>query len=566
VLPIAAGISNGPNAGLYVFSGRKVAPGARTELLADSWFYDPMTNEWEQLPDVKAGGGAPRCVMAGTSTNWGDEGIIVMGGDSGELFMELENLRLRAAELGGGAGDALTLAHNAILDNHPGFSRDVLYFDVNRRVWSLIGELPFKSPVTTSAVWWGNDLVLPTGEVGPGVRTPDAWFGAPREDTDLSNQSDQPFHETVDLFVSDLRDGDPLIFRIPALALTARGTLLAACAERKGSHGDWADIDLIMRRSTDGGLTWDEPQYIAVSPGETVDNATFIVDEANDIIHFVHQINYHKCYYLRSEDDGLTWSEPVDITDAFKPLLEPRGWEVLAPGPGHGIRLTSGRLVVPVWVAQGPRAHRPSVTSTIYSDDNGETWHAGEVIADNIESAPNPSEMMAIELTDGRVMMSIRNESTRNRRLISYSDDGATNWTTPEFHAELYEPICMASMARLSTARHHDRDRILFSNPNSQDYTNVHLSWGARTRANVTVRMSYDEGQSWPVSRVLEPDLSGYSDLAASADGMIYCLYERDNLYEERGRFASKHISLARFNLAWLSGAQDVVQLSGGNE
>src|SRR5262249_23178878 len=145
--------------------------------------------------------------------------------------------------------------------------------------------------------------------------------------------------------------------------------------------------------------------------------------------------------------------------------------KVFATGPDHGIQLRSGRLVVPVWLSTGTggNAHRPSVTATIYSDDGGKTWNAGEVAVPNTEGKINPNETGPIETADGSVMLNVRNESKKHRRIVTVSKDGATGWSKPSFDEALKEPICMGGIVRYSTSPPADRNRILFCNPDNLD-------------------------------------------------------------------------------------------------
>ncbi len=179
-----------------------------------------------------------------------------------------------------------------------------------------------------------------------------------------------------------------------------------------------------------------------------------------------------RCFYLRSEDDGETFSAPVEITSAFEEFRAHYPWKVLATGPGHGIELKTGRLVVPVWLSrqsdQPGGDHRPSCVSTITSDDHGHSWHAGAIVVDHPQ-LKNPSESTVVELADGRVMINIRSEGAEHRRAVSYSADGAHDWTKPVLDPALLEPVCMASLVRFSTHPPADRDRILFSNPANLD-------------------------------------------------------------------------------------------------
>jgi sialidase-1 len=263
-----------------------------------------------------------------------------------------------------------------------------------------------------------------------------------------------------------------------------------------------------------------------------------------------------RCFSARSDDDGKTFTEPVEITSAFEPFRKHYDWKVLATGPGHGVQLRSGRLVVPVWLstASGPSAHRPSVITTIYSDDHGKSWQCGDVVATESDPLVNPSESVAVALASGGVLLNMRSEADAHRRAIATSPDGATKWTRPVFDEELVEPICMASLCRYSLPGKRTRDRILFSNPANLERADGKEKLGmSRDRKNLTVRLSYDECDTWPVAKTLEAGRSAYSDLAVGKDGMIYCLYEHTP--HEKGPGPS--IFLAKFNLAWLTDGKD---------
>ena len=382
----------------------------------------------------------------------------------------------------------------------------------------------------------------------------------------------QPFFEKINLFEAGT-DGYAH-YRVPAITVSAKGTVLVFAEARKSARGDWGTQDIVMRRSDDGGRTWDPPRVIAhvegeiqqnpvafaqdlAKPGEvTYNNIVPIADAETGALHFLFCIEYARAYYMRSDDDGQTFSEPVDITATFEQFRDEYDWKVIATGPGHGIRLSNGRLLVPVWLSDGTggHAHRPSIVSVIYSDDDGKTWEPGDVVVRHPD-LKNPSETLAIELSDGRVMLNIRNESPEHRRAVSYSADGATGWSAPEFHPELIEPICMGSLVRLSTEATRGRNRILFANPDSSEPRDPEKPEGNFKRQNVTVRLSYDEGGSWPVSRPIEPGVSGYSDLAVGPDGTIYLIYERGTP-TDRGTHV-QYLTVARFNLEWLSDGKD---------
>jgi sialidase-1 len=344
-------------------------------------------------------------------------------------------------------------------------------------------------------------------------------------------------------------------YRIPALLMTTKGALLAFCAARKGL-GDWDNIDIMMRRSTDGGRSWEPGRVIAERGTMTVDNPVPIVDRVTSAIHFLFQVNYSQLMYMRSDDDGRTFSTPVDITEvvhgfrrgwASDSTQQRYGWSVVAPGPGHGIQLSNGRLLSTLWMSS-QYVHRPSAIATIYSDDHGRTWQGGEVIPSDLR---NPSEHVAVELADGSVMLNIRSEGDEHLRAVSVSKDGATGWSKPVLQPDLYEPVCMASLLRLSRQPER-RNRLLFSNPESRGVAGMTDSrHNMRSRDNLTLRISYDEGKTWPVHKLLEAGGTGYSDLASGPDGTIYALYE------QVGKDGKHNLMFARLTLEWLTDGSD---------
>jgi sialidase-1 len=374
--------------------------------------------------------------------------------------------------------------------------------------------------------------------------------------------------EKADLFAANT-DGY-LMYRIPGLVVTANDVALAYCEARK-SGGDWAAIDVMLRRSPDGGKTWEPRRQIAhfgptvtknaaalalknVKPTDvTVNNPVMIADKAPGVVHFLYCVEYARCFYCRSTDDAKTFSEPVEVTAAFDGFRPEYPWTVIATGPGHGVQLKSGRLVVPVWLSTGTGggAHRPSVTSTIVSDDGGKTWRRGEVALPDTPEFINPNETVVVELTDGRVMLNARTESKAHRRAVAVSPDGAAGWTKPMFQPDLLEPICMGSLVRAPGKP----GGLLFANPDTLEKAGGKAAapGQSRDRKNLTVQYSPDDGRTWPAKRVLEPGNSGYSDLAVAADGTVLCFYERGTT-DGTPRTATKSLCVARFPLGWVTG------------
>lgn len=369
-----------------------------------------------------------------------------------------------------------------------------------------------------------------------------------------------PFIDRQDLF--EARTSGYRTYRIPGLAVTRNGVVLATTEARPGEGGDYADNDVLMRRSLDGGRTFgpavklvDHEDY---GPGPA-SNFAMIPDRADGRLHAVFCHDYARAFYLHSDDDGESFSTPVEITEVFDRFHDDYPWRVCATGPGHGLQLRGGRLIVPVWMSDGSgqefgpkhRGHRPSIVTLIYSDDHGLSWKRGEIVCrhgDVVDGVTvvNPSETIAAELADGRVMFNLRSESKAQRRLIATSPNGIGDWEMVGFDEALLEPICMASLLRYDWPDEGRAGRLLFANPANLEQTMA--SW-ACDRKRLTVRLSDDDGRTWPISRVLEAGPAGYSDLALLPAGTILCLYECgivERMCDDRC------LRLARFSLEWL--------------
>jgi hypothetical protein len=347
------------------------------------------------------------------------------------------------------------------------------------------------------------------------------------------------------------------IYRIPGIVVTYDGTLIAYCEARK-TGSDWADIDILMVRSTDSGQTWSAPVKLVdgVSTQNTMNNPVMIAERDSNTVHLLYSKEYAETFHLKSTDGGLTWTNPTnpqsnvpaDITAAFHESTYQ--WRVIAVGPGHGIQLDSGRLLASVWMANGgeaaPTAHSPSVVSTIYSDDHGNSWHIGDIVAADSPELSNPNESTIVQLSNGSVMINMRNNDAGNRRAVSISPDGISNWSTPVYDEELIDPLCFGSIVRYSEAGENsevgDKNRILFVNANSET-----------ARENLTLRMSEDEGETWTYSRLLQLGGAAYSDIAVGPDKSIYVFYEREPY---------KYLTIKKLGLDWLTSPPPTAQLN----
>lgn len=398
--------------------------------------------------------------------------------------------------------------------------------------------------------------------------------------TGVPATSEEPYFQKTTLFESE--QGGYERYRIPGIVITDRGTVIVSCdARRSAALADWSDIDLFIRRSPDLGRTWEAPVKLAhrdvhlnlkleVNPaaadlklsspaGLPFNNQTLLVNRRNGEILFVYCFNYSRTFIRRSQDEGITWSEPREIVTALNELRQLYPFRVIGTGPNHGIQLRDGRLLIPVWLStgRGSGGHRPSVVSSIYSDDDGETWHGGQIAAQETDPLVNPSETVAVELSGGGVLFSMRSESLQHRRGIAYSPDGATNWTRPEFSSDLAEPVCMAGIERLSYPVSGERSRIVYSHCDNGTEADPRSRSRFFVRRNLTVRLSYDEGRSWPDGRVIEPGYAGYSDITVAPDGTMFCFFETGVAGGTASANNTGSLVLAHFNLEWLTSGRD---------
>ncbi|CAL9378514.1 hypothetical protein SUDANB145_01019 [Streptomyces sp. enrichment culture] len=342
-------------------------------------------------------------------------------------------------------------------------------------------------------------------------------------------------------------------FRIPALVRTTDGTLLAFAEGRVRNCGDAADIDIVLKRSTDGGRTWGPLRVVNDGGGDTHGNPAPVVDRATGRVLLVETYNTGRAddagcavpcdrtpHLQYSDDDGLTWSEPRDLSAEIRPA----GWNSwYATGPVHGVQLTAGahagRLVLGVnaesWDGGRVTANHAAL---VVSDDGGDHWRIGATdtwpVADDGTFRQKPSEVTLAELADGTLLVSGREEDGTDlgHRTQTVSRDGGDSFAAP-FAAvpDLYTPQVQGALLRLG-------DRVLLSAPADPD-----------RRRTMAIRSSWDSGATWDsVDRatVVTRDWSGYSDMAA-LDGTTVGL-----LYEGGTADARDEIRFARFGTDWL--------------
>lgn len=340
--------------------------------------------------------------------------------------------------------------------------------------------------------------------------------------------------------IFEAKQGGYDTYRIPALLRTQKDTLLAFCEGRKKSGSDAGDIDLLLRRSTDNGATWNAVQVLVNDGENTCGNPCPILDRATGTVVLLFTKNIgseteaqimrgtaapRTAWLTLSHDDGLTWSTPADISAQVR---KPE-WRWYATGPCHGIQLASGRLVAPCDHSTGP-APEEIHSHVIFSDDGGASWNIGGVLDGRTD------ECTVLELADGTLYLNMRNNRGTGHRAYALSRDAGLTWSAVAEDTALIEPVCQASLLRLSTEKEQGTNRVLFANPAS------------KRRENLTLRLSTDECATWPTEKLLWPGPAAYSDLVLGKDGMIGCLYEcgEKKPYET--------ITFARFPLEWITG------------
>jgi sialidase-1 len=327
------------------------------------------------------------------------------------------------------------------------------------------------------------------------------------------------------------------------LVATGAGSLLAF-AEGRANLRDHAENKIVLKRSDDRGKTWGPLHIIAEDGANALNNPTAVVLRKTNRVILMYQ-RYakgfgehnaepgidgpHVCrtFTIHSDNNGIKWSRPVEITAQVKRPIEVTS---TAAGPGIGIQLThgkyAGRLLMPF--NQGPYGHWK--VYAVISDDSGESWRYGETASEG--SAGFANEVQFAERSNGDILLNARNERGAKYRKTAISHDGGETWSVTELEPALIEPGCQASLLRYAEHKDYRRDIFLFSNPASQT-----------ERKNGTIRLSVDEGKSWPVAKLLYPGSFAYCCLAPLPQGFVGCLFERDGM---------KKISFAQFSVDWI--------------
>ena len=349
-------------------------------------------------------------------------------------------------------------------------------------------------------------------------------------------------------------------FRIPALVTSNAGTLIAAYDIRYDNSSDLqGDIDVGVKRSTDGGKTW-SPIILAMDMGITgyesevaagtmtekdaqlnngIGDPCLLVDENTGRL-FCFAVWAHGHYtdgdrrtlawagtgyefantpqfmMVYSDDDGLTWSEPVNITRQIKKY----DWRMTFQGPGRGITMKDGTLVIPIQHQEGNERNMhglyPLNSGIAYSTDHGLTWHA-HTFAHAITS-----EATVAEIEPGKLMLSMRDETDSHYRRVYTTTDLGRSWTAHSTNGKILDPTCEASLLHVNAADNSlGQDLLIFSNPKNT------------ARSKMTIQVSLDKGATWPYSILVDAGESQYSCLTMVDGSTVGILYEssRGNIF-----------------------------------
>lgn len=324
---------------------------------------------------------------------------------------------------------------------------------------------------------------------------------------------------TVPVFVSG-KEGH-VYYRIPAIIGLPNGKLLAFAEGRVNSGKDYGDVNIVLKTSTDGGKTWgnlktvaDYGELQAGNPAPVVDLLDPNFPKGRIFLFYNTGTSNEKdlrngkgvreTWYKTSTDGGETWSKEVNITlSVHKPnepnhnlaYVFPEDWRVSANTPGHAMQITQGKYKERLYVAgyHSEGAPKPNAEEyfahAFYSDDHGETFKLSENIP-----LPGSNEATAAEISEGGVIFNARNQRRDVKaRIVGFSRDGGHSWHTAYIDKNLPDPVCQGSILNIGFKK----GKAILAFCNAAD---------TLKRDNLTLRISYDEGKTWPIAKQIDKD------------------------------------------------------------
>ena len=332
-----------------------------------------------------------------------------------------------------------------------------------------------------------------------------AWADAPQQHRRL-------FHSG--------REGYPR-YRIPSLVMTGNDSLLAICEGRKDGGGLQGNVDLVLKRSSDNGETWSPLVLVVDGDDDTLGNPCSVLDRDTGLVWLAftrspgnftevqitqgESTGSTRVFLTHSRDHGKTWAKPEDLTANLKRA----GWTWYGTGPGVGIQLQGGRLLIPSYHTEGEQG-RITRSHVIFSDDHGKTWELGA------DAGIGNGECQVLQRRDGGIYLSARTAGGGPfQRSIVISSDRGTSWSKKSFDASLFDAHCEASLLAIAADVAKRKSSLwLYCHP------------AGPTRHNLTLRISRDEGRTWPQSVLLRKADSQYSSMAVLRDGSIALFYD----------------------------------------
>ncbi|MGW1098484.1 exo-alpha-sialidase [Streptomyces sp. NPDC002455] len=331
-------------------------------------------------------------------------------------------------------------------------------------------------------------------------------------------------------------------YRIPALTTSVKGTLLAAYDARPTLGDLPGNLGVVLRRSTDGGATWQTQQVVRKEAApKGFGDPSLLTDTTTGRIFVFYAASVNQGFfgsatgndesdpdvlqadYSYSDDDGLTWTHRRITSQIKNPA-----WAGMFAASGQGIQLRNGTYEGRLIQQYAIRNNGANYAVSAYSDDHGATWKMGTPVG------PGGDENKTVELNDGRIML---NNRSAPYRTIAYSTDGGVTYTPFTQDTNLPDPANNASVIRYApdaAASDPQSSWLLFSNTESTS-----------SRSNLTVKMSCDNGKTWPIRKVVNAGSAAYSTLTRLPDGRLGLLYERGGV---------DAITYSSFDLKWLGG------------
>jgi sialidase-1 len=312
-------------------------------------------------------------------------------------------------------------------------------------------------------------------------------------------------------------------FRIPSLVCTVKGTLIALADRRPNGGKDLpADIDLAIRRSTDNGKTWTPIQTIIDLPAPNgASDAAMLVDRKTGHIWIAFTVGYNAgiaqaqkgltgrtavSHLLCSEDDGMTWSKPINIG----PQVKDPEFKWMGFGPGAGSSMADGTLTFSCYANKD--GVKDLFAFAIISEDNGKTWKRTEPYT------TYTCESQMVALSDGRWMACARDRKRGGTRMVAYSSDRGKTWTPMAPEPQLPCPQCQAGLIRI-THPNAPKGLLIYTGPQAK----------ATGRANGMVRISDDDGKTWQYNQLIVSGSFAYSTPTLLSDGRLGVIYEHDH-------------------------------------